>query len=127
MHGYDLNINFDGIINIIDIKEDENNLLLKVNKSSEGKMTITLPRNVIDAKQTDGEDAKFIVLVDGKVTNYEENKFDDYRVIAINILNNTSEVQIVGSRVVPEFSTIMIILALSITIIILNKRFFRLY
>ncbi len=92
-------------------------------RDRDGKMMITLPRNVIDAKQTDGNDAKFIVLVDGKITDYEESKFDDHRIITIDMYSNANEVQIVGSRVVPEFNTIvMIILALSITVIILSKR-----
>ncbi|GIU71348.1 MAG: hypothetical protein KatS3mg003_0827 [Candidatus Nitrosocaldaceae archaeon] len=83
VYGYELKIEFSGTINIVDIKEDENSILLKVSNINSEKIVITLPRDIIDAKRMNGEDAKFIILIDGNIASYEEERYDDYRVIAI--------------------------------------------
>ena len=71
---------------------------------------------------------EFIILINDVQTTYEEIQSDStVRIIAINFEKGDSEIQIIGTHVIPEFGTIvMIILTIGILAsILLTKNKFQ--
>jgi len=106
-------------------------LLQDVN--SNGNIILKLPTESFNAK-TDGENIDFIVLISkendptGQVqVEYEEIATgDNYRTIRIPLEEGDGEVVVVGTYVIPEFGSIVIIIlvvAVSSAIIISKSRF----
>jgi len=106
-------------------------LLQDVN--SNGNLILKLPTESFDAK-TDGENIDFIVLISKEndsaeqvQVEYEEvGTGDDYRTIRIPLEEGDSEVVVIGTYVIPEFGSIVIIIlvvAVSSAIIISKSRF----
>ena len=106
-------------------------LLQDVN--SNGNLILKLPTESFDAK-TDGENIDFIVLISKEnysneqvQVEYEEvGTGDNYRTIRIPLEEGDGEVVVVGTYVIPEFGSIVIIIlvvAVSSAIIISKSRF----
>ena len=106
-------------------------LLQDVN--SNGNLILKLPTESFDAK-TDGENIDFIVLISkendpaGQVqVEYEEIATgDNYRTIRIPLEEGDGEVIVVGTYIIPEFGSMVIIIlvvAVSSAIIISKSRF----
>jgi len=106
-------------------------LLQDVN--SNGNLILKLPTESFDAK-TDGENIDFIVLISkendptGQIqVEYEEIATgDNYRTIRIPLEEGDGEVVVVGTYVIPEFGSIVVIIlvvAVSSAIIISKSRF----
>jgi predicted secreted protein with PEFG-CTERM motif len=66
---------------------------------------VRTPENVLYA---DGE--KFTVLIDGVDTGYDLMKFPGDYVIGFIISENTEKIEIIGTRVIPEFGTYAILI-----------------
>jgi len=118
-----------GTLSNILIDENIFGLVVQINASDEGKIVLDLPRKYIDAEKQNGKDDVFIILVEkqnGDVveTPYdEETSHSEIRTITINFEEGDSEIQIVGTYVIPEFGTIvMIILTIGIMASILLTR-----
>ena len=108
---------------VISIVEDfaSHSLIITISTTSDGELTITLPRNVIDAKMDDSDtDDEFFVLVDlEEVPDYTESKTSTERTLIIPFEDGTTEIEIIGTFVIPEFGTIaVLILAVAIISII---------
>lgn len=79
---------------------DENSfsLLLNIDTSKQGQITLNLPRELIDAKKQNGQDETFIILIDGMEVAYHELLADSkYRKITINFEYGDSEIEIIGT------------------------------
>ncbi len=95
-----------------------NSVIVELDATQEGMFTITLPREVMDAT-INGEDDDFFVLVDGEEVDFEETKTDTDRTLTIGFPAGSEEIEIIGTFVVPEFGTIVVmILAVAIISII---------
>jgi len=117
-----------GIVESIEIEPENLGLLVKINSLDDGKIILELPRESIDAEKQNGKDEKFIILIDDTQTTYEEIQSDlTVRIIGINFEKGDSEIQIIGTYVIPEFGTIvMIILTIGILAsILLTKNKFQ--
>jgi YVTN family beta-propeller protein len=80
------------------VNTQSNILLLNLQTEDGGKVAIQIPRNVLDAKQGDGDDARFDVRVDGNIVPYEEIKPDEKtRTVSIQIPRNAHAVTISGT------------------------------
>ena len=94
---------------------DDNQLLLDLTPSQDegGQLTITLPRELIDAKTADhSADEPFtIVLSDSEGTYVESNSTDVARTLLIDIPAGTEYLTIVGTQAVPEFPPLAILIA----------------
>ncbi len=98
--------------------DDANSLILTISTTSDGELTITLPRALIDAK-INGEDDDFFVLVDGEEVDFDETATSTGRTLTIEFPDGAEEIEIIGTFVVPEFGTIAaLILAVAIISII---------
>ena len=114
-----------------DISIDENifGLVIEINASDEGKIVLDLPRKYIDAEKQNGKDEVFIILVEKQngdvveTTYQEETSHSEIRTITINFEEGDSKIQIIGTYVIPEFGTIvMIILTIGIMASVLLTR-----
>jgi predicted secreted protein with PEFG-CTERM motif len=119
---------------LLDISIDEEifGLMIKIDASDEGKLVLDLPRKYIDAEKQNGKDEVFIILVEKQnedivETTYEESVSNsDVRTIKINFEEGDSQIQIIGTYVIPEFGTIvMVILVVGIfsSILLTKNRF----
>jgi len=103
--------NSNSLIITIDTKiyEDTSEAFDGVEKG--GVLTIELPRNVIEAKITDTDmDDKFVVLVDGEDTPYEETAGLSVRTLTLPFPHGSNEIKIIGTSLDPEFSILGILL-----------------
>jgi predicted secreted protein with PEFG-CTERM motif len=116
-----------GTVESIRIEPENLGLLVKINSSDNGKINLELPRESIDAEKQNGKDEKFIILINDAQTTYEEIQSDStIRTIVINFEKGDSEIQIIGTYVIPEFGTIvMIILTIGIlaSILVTKNKF----
>ena len=116
------------IVENIKIEPENLGLLVKINSLDDGKIILELPREFIDAEKQNGKDEKFIILINDVQTTYEEIQSDStIRIVGVNFEKGDSEIQIIGTYVIPEFGTIvMIILTIGImTSILLTKNKFQ--
>ena len=81
---------------------------------SKTDMWVRVPEEVLYA-----ENEKFQVLINGKDTGYDLMKFPTDYVVGFVISEDSKDIEIIGTKVIPEFGTIAImILAVAITSII---------
>ena len=99
-------------------------IIIQIESPDEGTITLDLPREFIGAEKQDGKDDTFIILIDGIEVPYQESLVQpDSRVITINFEEGDSDIEIIGTYVVPEFGTIvMMILIIGIMTVILASR-----
>ena len=119
-HGYEaadltneLNYNVSGgSVESITSTNDDSLLITIHNAQDGGELTITLPDEII----TPFNDGTFFVLVDGEESDDAEQNGNS---ITVPFDATTTQIEIVGTHVVPEFGTIaMIVLAVAIVSII---------
>ncbi len=97
---------------------DANSLIIEISTTSDGELTIILPRALIDAK-FNGDDDEFFVLVDAEEMDFDETKTDTHRTLTIAFFDGSEEIEIIGTFVIPEFGAIAaLILAVAIISII---------
>ena len=116
----DFKINYQaeyGYVTYIQAEPDSNSLIVSIETEiydvrteifqgapRDGTLTIELPRDVIDAKIMDTDiDDKFVVLVDGENTPYEETIASSVRTLTIPFPYGSNEVKIMGSSVDSEY------------------------
>ena len=100
------------IISIIPNLEDVS-LIININTENDGELEITLSKEVIDT------DSEFIVLVDGKKTNFYQIEEINSRILTTSFPAGAKQIEIFGTFVIPEFGTIAaMILAVAIVSII---------
>ncbi|MBI5145813.1 MAG: PEFG-CTERM sorting domain-containing protein [Thaumarchaeota archaeon] len=90
---------------------------------NDGELRISLPRELVDAKHG-SNDEKFMIFVDGQESPFTEiEKTSTERTLSIPIHFDAKKIQIIGTRVIPEFGTVAaIVLAASLGIIIIASR-----
>ncbi|MFB5624433.1 MAG: PEFG-CTERM sorting domain-containing protein [Nitrosopumilus sp.] len=97
---------------------DANSLIVSIDATNDGSLTLTIPRSVLDAT-IGGEDDDFFVLVDGEEVDFEETVSSKDRKLTIAFPAGAEEIEIIGTFVVPEFGAIAaMILAVAIISII---------
>ena len=97
---------------------DAVSLLIYIETTDEGSITLTIPRSVLDASINGGDD-EFFVLVDGEEVDFEEITTSVDRTLTIGFLAGTEQIEIIGTFVIPEFGTIAaMILAVAIISIV---------
>jgi len=123
-----------GEVTEINMNLDRYSLLVETTVNTNGNLVLKLPRESFDA-QSDGKDNTFIILIskennepeDFVQVEYEEvATSSDYRTIRIPLEEGDKWVEVVGTYVIPEFGSIVIIIlvvAVSSAIIISKSRF----
>jgi predicted secreted protein with PEFG-CTERM motif len=110
------------VINVIP-DMDAVSLLVHIQSTDDGSITLTIPRSVLDSTINNVDD-KFFVLVDGEEVDFEEITTSIHRTLTINFLAGTEEIEIIGTFVIPEFGTIaaMILAVAIISIIAISSK-----
>jgi len=86
-------------------------LIVILETSGDGAITLKLPRESIDATIMDGQDDDFIILIDGIEVPYREVSTNaDSRTISIEFEEGDSDIEIIGTFVIPEFGNIVMII-----------------
>jgi len=123
-----------GEVKAINMNGERYSLLVETTMNSNGNLILKLPRESFDA-QSDGTDVTFIVLISKENTGsenfvqveYEEIAVSsDYRTVRIPLEEGDKWVEVIGTYVIPEFGSIVIIIlvvAVSSAIIISKSRF----
>jgi predicted secreted protein with PEFG-CTERM motif len=85
---------------------------------------LDLGREWIDAKKSDGTDDTYIILIDGLEVPYQETASDKSRILTIQFQEGDSDIEIIGTKVIPEFGPIAVIILMSAiaSAIIISKR-----
>ena len=97
---------------------DANSLIVSIDATSDGSLTLTIPRSILDATMN-GEDDEFFILIDGEEVDFDETTSSTDRTITIEFPAGAEEIEIIGTFVIPEFGTIAaMILAVAIISII---------
>ncbi|MBA4717935.1 MAG: PEFG-CTERM sorting domain-containing protein [Nitrosopumilus sp.] len=99
-------------------------IIVQIDATDEGAITLDLPREFIGAEKQDGKDDTFIILIDGIEVAYQESLVhQNSRAITINFEEGDSDIEIIGTYVIPEFGTmVMMILIVGIMAIIVASR-----
>jgi len=100
-------------------------LIVIVETQDDGSITLDLPRESIDAKN-DSMDDSFIILIDGVEVPYKEIATDvDSRTITIEFEQGDSDIEIIGTSVIPEFGSIatLILIVGIVSIILLSSKY----
>ncbi len=107
---------------VLDIKADQphTSLLVSIQTTGDGVLTITLPRALIDSKNSDGTDKPYVVSNDGQIAQFNETGTTGTdRTLVIPFKNGTQQISIMGTFVIPEFGPIAaLVLAIAIVSII---------
>jgi len=122
-----------------ELNQDRYSILIELTENSGGNLVLKLPRESFDSKTGDDTDEIFIVLVskDNQSDSFIEVQItemettSDFRIINIQIEEDEKFIEIIGTYVIPEFgSVVVMILLVAITsaiIISKNKFSFHLY
>jgi len=123
-----------GDVTKINMSMDRYSLLVETTMNTNGNLILKLPKESFDA-QSNGENITFIILIskennsseDFVQVEYEEiATSSDYRTIRIPLEEGDKWVEVIGTYVIPEFGSIVIIIlvvAVSSAIIISKSRF----
>ena len=124
-----------GEVNDIQMVQERYSLLVAIDAVSNGNLILKLPKDSFDA-QNDGKNGDFIILVSKDNANVGENFVQveyeeiavssDYRTIRIPLEEGDKWVEVIGTYVIPEFGSIVIIIlvvSVSSAIIISKSRF----
>ena len=124
-----------GAVKSMFIEKDNKKLVITVDATEDGQLTLTLPREIIDARTgsdgRSGSDAKFVIAAEGStgptddVNISESTTNGNTRTVVIDYKAGTNRIEISGTSVVPEFGAISaIVLAIAIVgIIMATARF----
>jgi predicted secreted protein with PEFG-CTERM motif len=119
-----------GSVKSVFAKPDDDKLAVSVDGTQAGRLTIVLPRNVIDAVE-DGQDIRYMVTTtdlesgeEDEITVVEAQTGSTSRTLVIDYPQGTDLIEIQGTQVVPEFGVIAaLILAASLVAVIGFARF----
>ena len=125
-----------GTVKNMEIDPDGLALVITIDAIKDGTITVTLPRDMMDAKKPanlspddilsgktvdpkDLEDEEFFVLISGEETDFKETKSKTSRTLSIGFAAEDTQIEIIGTQIVPEFGTIAaLVLAVAIISII---------
>ncbi|MDE1844865.1 MAG: PEFG-CTERM sorting domain-containing protein [Thaumarchaeota archaeon] len=109
-----------GTVKTMIIDAQSLSVIVSVNSTSDGTISLQLPRALIDSKTNSGQDDAFIILIDGaEVKSQSESANNDFRNITVQFLQGDQDIEIIGTQIVPEFGPIAaLVLAIAIISII---------
>jgi len=111
---------------VLGIKADtlSKSLVVSIQTTGDGVLTVKLPRGLINATTPDGKDSQYYVSTDGQQSDFNEtNNTPTDRTLSIPFTYGTTQIEIVGTQVIPEFGPIVAaVLAIAIiSLIVVSK------
>ena len=86
-----------GIVLDVITDSNANSLIFTIQPTSDGQLTITIPRHVLDAR-IGGETRDFIVFVDGQTVPFNETTSSAARTLSIPFPHGTRSIEIIGTH-----------------------------
>jgi predicted secreted protein with PEFG-CTERM motif len=111
-----------GSVENMTIHGENQTLGIALNSMSNGTLSLRLPKEVINSQTAEGEDAEFAAFIDNAeyVEPGEIEPAEDTRTLLIGFPAGTGSIDVIGTSVIPEFSTIaVVVLAVAIVGIII--------
>ncbi len=110
----------------MNIYADKLTLEITIAATTDGAISVNLPRSLMDAKVQGGgtnpselPDDKFIVMINGAPVQFTESKDSNSRYLSIPFHASDTKIDIIGTQIVPEFGPIAaLVLAIAIISII---------
>jgi predicted secreted protein with PEFG-CTERM motif len=100
-----------GIVKNMIVNSEIFGIIIQIESIDDGRIILKLPREFIGAEKQNSKDEIFIILIDGIEVPYQEAiTYSDSRIITINFQNGDSDIEIIGTYVIPEFGAIVIII-----------------
>jgi hypothetical protein len=127
---FSIKYNNTGDLKILSAKTDvqAKSLVMTLQSTKDGLLTMTLPRELIDRKDR-GADSPFFYVIGGYLSGEARENSDTptQRTITIPFMSGTNLLVISGTQIVPEFGPIaeMIILVGIIGVVIMSRMFFK--
>nr|ABZ08815.1 hypothetical protein ALOHA_HF4000APKG5C13ctg1g21 [uncultured marine crenarchaeote HF4000_APKG5C13] len=124
-----------GEVKDINMNGERYSLLVETTMNSNGNLILKLPRESFDAQKSNDADDTFIILIskeNNEPKNFVQVEYEeiatssDYRTIRISLEEGDKWIEVIGTYVIPEFGSIVIIIlvvAVSSAIIISKSRF----
>jgi hypothetical protein len=125
---FSIQYNNTGIAKILSVRPDvpARALVITLQATKDGLLTITLPRELIDKKDR-GADSPYFFVIGGYISGdaKENSKTSTERTITIPFIAGTEQIEIIGTWIVPEFGSLagMIIAISIIGVIVISTRF----
>jgi hypothetical protein len=95
-----------GQVTSIQGNNQSSSVIVHTKTTGDGILSITLPRDLIDSK-INGKDDKFFVSIDGQEESFDEIKTtDNDRTLDIPFSTGVQEIEIIGTKAVPEFGVV---------------------
>jgi plastocyanin len=109
-----------GKLDTINAQGNNATLVFNISTTSDGKLTLDLPRKIIDSKKQGGIDEGYAVFVGGQNINADQIKNNtESRTLSIDFPKGASRIDIAGTHIVPEFDPLsFLILAIAASTII---------
>jgi predicted secreted protein with PEFG-CTERM motif len=112
-----------GSVENMTIHGENQTLGVAINSMSNGTLALRLPREVIDSQTLEGTDADFAAFIDAAEFTEPgeiEPATEDTRTVLIGFPAGAGSIDVIGTSVIPEFSTIaVIVLAIAIVGIVI--------
>jgi hypothetical protein len=112
-------------ISSITVFPDSGSIILNFDEGSilqQSELTIQLPRELIDSKNGSA-DSEFLVIVDGFEATYNDiQTTDTARLIKFSLPEGTTEIEIFGTQVLPEFPFELPAMAAGVAIVVVIAR-----
>jgi predicted secreted protein with PEFG-CTERM motif len=112
-----------GSVQNMTIHGENQTLGITLDSTSNGTLALRLPREIIDSQTAEGEDREFAAFIDNAEFTQPgetDEPTNDTRTVLIGFPAGTGSVDVIGTSVIPEFSTIaIVVLAVAIIGIIM--------
>lgn len=95
---FDIDFSFEGDLLAIDVDKESTSLLVGISDVRNSEFEIKFPSEILSAQNDE-----FIVLVDGLETDYAVRHLGNETTITFPIIDDTEEIEIIGTSVIPEF------------------------
>ena len=119
-----------GSVQNMTVHGENQTLGITLDSTSNGTLALRLPREIIDSQTAEGEDREFAAFIDNAEFTQPgetDEPTNDTRTVLIGFPAGTGSVDVIGTSVIPEFSTIaIVVLAVAIIgIIMVTARYGR--
>ena len=110
---------YDAKVISMNINSERSSLIIKLdNILHSDVMSVRFPKELLSADKE-----KFTLLVDGQEKGYEFSVAGKYTNLIFIVTKQTTEVEIVGTRVIPEFTGGLLVLTAAMALLFIKYRF----
>lgn len=112
---------YDAVLTSVKVNQENSSLILHMDNIKQTDiMSVRFSEELLSA-----ENGNFILLVDGKQRGYETSTLEETRTLIFVIPQDTSKVELVGNRVIPEFTSSILVLIIVSSALLIVPRFCR--